>query len=48
MWSLLPQVNRQIAVRWLATLAARRIPARKPEAGAGSAARRVSGEGDAS
>jgi hypothetical protein len=25
MWTLLPQVNRQVAVRWLVVLAARRL-----------------------
>jgi hypothetical protein len=27
MWTLLPQVNRQVAVRWLVVLAARRLAA---------------------
>ncbi|WP_329218855.1 hypothetical protein OG352_38370 [Streptomyces sp. NBC_01485] len=33
-WTLLPQVNRQVAVRWLVVLAARRLAAIPPATGA--------------
>jgi hypothetical protein len=43
MWSLLPQASRQVAVRWLVMLAARRL-AERPEADPGAVVARAGSE----